>query len=75
MPENSDKFAKIYVQSWGTLITGSCLFRWAWPTPTISTSLGYKQSHEGRHACQLTWCTPRGMILYVKVEREGVAAG
>jgi hypothetical protein len=26
-------------------------------------SLGYKQSREGKHARQLTWCTPRGMIL------------
>ena len=45
---------------------GSCLFRWAWPTPTIPTSLGYKQSHEGKHTCQLTWRTPRGMILYAR---------
>jgi hypothetical protein len=43
--------------------SGLCLFVWAWPMPTIPTSLGYKQSCEGKHARQLMWCTPRGMIL------------
>ena len=60
----------------GSSESGQCIYACSHSSsPTIPTCLGSLQPHEGKHTCQLTWCTLRGVISDSRQGEESLTLG